>query len=239
MVEIQKTAVMNGFQSFVRDNWVRLLILGVLVWLSVQRRVSLELNLVLPPATTPAPASTQPEPYEMTETVQPSALPSSAPPAEQATLSPVPGLPVATDRPPAATALSAGRIQAFVERFGHVAATEEKKFGVPAAIILANGLYQSRAGTSEAVTRGNNYFALPCTSDWKGATISLGGKCYRSYDNAWLSFRDHSKFLAPWAMRLPANDLDGWARVLESEVYHQPGLAERLMELVRTAALQP
>ncbi len=227
---------MNGFQSFVRDNWVRLLILGVLLWLSVQRRVSLELNLVLPPATTPA--SSQPEPYEMTEAEAQQPVHYPATPAEQATLSPVPSQPVAPEPGPVDEPLSATRIQAFVDRFRHVAATEEKKFGVPAAIILANGLYHSRAGTSEAVTRANNYFALPCTPDWKGATISLGGRCYRSYDNAWLSFRDHSKLLSPWAMRLPANDFAAWARLLENEVYHEPGLTDRLMTLARRAGLQ-
>ncbi len=130
--------------------------------------------------------------------------------------------------------LSAERVRAFVDRFAHVAAAEEKKFGIPSAIILANGLYHSRGGTSVLVARGNNYFALPCTSRWEGAALRLEGKCYRSYDNAWLSFRDHSLWLARWSAGLSANDLAGWAALLEREVYGEPGLGGRLVELIRT-----
>lgn len=133
--------------------------------------------------------------------------------------------------------LDAARVHAFVERFAHVAATEQKKFGIPAAIILANGLYHSQGGTSALVVRGNNYFALPCTARWGGATLELGGRCYRRYDNAWLSFRDHSLWLADWSVGLSASDLAGWAALLERQVYGEPGLAARLLELIRTWGL--
>ncbi|MEZ4988463.1 MAG: glucosaminidase domain-containing protein [Saprospiraceae bacterium] len=87
-------------------------------------------------------------------------------------------------------------IEAFVQRFQHVAQSEQEKFGIPASIILAHALLQSNAGTLPVASVGYNYFALPCTSDWEDQTQDgSSSECLRKYNNAWLSFRDHSLFL--------------------------------------------
>jgi len=104
---------------------------------------------------------------------------------------------------------------AFVRRFARVAITERKKFGIPSSYILANGLLHSRAGYDPRVQLGNNYFGIPCTPDWRGATIQVGGSCYRAYETPWMSFRDHSLFVAtgphsPDQHPLPT-DYVGWA----------------------------
>lgn len=131
---------------------------------------------------------------------------------------------------------------AFIRRFAHVAIAERKKFGIPSSLILAHGLLQSRAGYDRRVERGNNYFGLPCTPDWRGATITIEGTCYRAYETAWMSFRDHSLFLAkgPYAPQRPLlnSDYEGWIKELIANGYPAPsGYGEQVVELIERLQL--
>src|ERR1700743_1575130 len=56
----------------------------------------------------------------------------------------------------------------YVNTYKALAITEEQRSGVPAAIILAQGLHESEAGTSELVKQSNNHFGIKCRDDWKG-----------------------------------------------------------------------
>ena len=107
----------------------------------------------------------------------------------------------------------------FIRRFRKVAKAEGRKFNLPPAIILANGLLLSAAGSSKIAVDGNNFFAIPCTADWQGKTQQIDGICYRVYDRAWTSFRDHSLYLTTnieWGDTLPdEQDYQGWAKLLE------------------------
>ncbi len=110
-------------------------------------------------------------------------------------------------------------IQKFIDRFVHVAETEQEKYGVPASLTLANGLLMSYAGTRDLSQQTNNYFALPCTSDWQGPKETSNARCYRVYDNAWTSFRDHSLYLTTGAQSYLKNlgdkNFKAWAKELE------------------------
>ncbi len=206
---------MKYILTFVRQQWLRLLILFSLLWLLQQREVVIELNLTLPAATAHQRRAIKDSP--------PIAAPTVSSP-QQATISPFEG---SINTP----TITTERAKAFIERFGQVATMEQKKFGIPASIILANGLWHSEAGTSALVTKGNNYFALPCDDDQATSdAIWHGGKRFRHYDNAWLSFRDHSLYLAHLAA---GRNITDWAAFLEKEVYHQPGLGEKLHELIQ------
>lgn len=111
-------------------------------------------------------------------------------------------------------------VQAYLKRFARVAASESEKFGIPASVILANAALQSYAGQRAISQKGNNHFALPCTSDWKGASEEVAGKCFRVYENAWTSFRDHSYYITTGRMaelkNLKNADYKTWAKALEN-----------------------
>jgi len=128
-------------------------------------------------------------------------------------------------------------IQAFLKRFAQVAIDERKKYGIPSSIILANALLHSHAGKRDLTLQGHNYFALPCTSDWKGQTGEYQGSCYRHYPTAWMSFRDHSLFLTTGKNadlpKLGATDYQAWAKALEQRNFsEQKDLAAQLVLLI-------
>ncbi len=114
-------------------------------------------------------------------------------------------------------------ILAFINRFVHVAETEQEKFGIPASLILAQALLSSYAGTRDICQSTNNLFALPCTADWQGAKETANAHCFRAYDNAWMSFRDHSYFLTTgsrtYLKDLGNTDYAAWAKELEKAGY--------------------
>jgi hypothetical protein len=122
--------------------------------------------------------------------------------------------------------LDENSIQQFFQRFQHVAETEQEKFGIPAAIILANSLLNSQAGKAPYAVQGNNFFRLTCSEDWKGQTQDDDrGNCLRSYDNAWMSFRDHSLFFTTGAHAafrdIPASNYRAWAAAMNDSPYNE------------------
>jgi flagellum-specific peptidoglycan hydrolase FlgJ len=117
-----------------------------------------------------------------------------------------------------------------------VAENEQLKYGVPASVILASGLLMSEAGNAELSREGNNFFALPCTADWKGQEGYHDGKCFRYYENAWTSFRDNSLYLTTYLFpgkQLPADDYKSWVAALEQVKYgDEPNLAAQLAKII-------
>lgn len=133
--------------------------------------------------------------------------------------------------------------RAFIDRFAHVAQAEQEKYGVPASVILAYSMLYSRAGQAMSAQEGNNYFALPCTGDWEGATQqTANGTCVRRYDNAWMSFRDNSLFLTTGTNArlrvLRGQDYRAWASSLEDMPTNENDeLGEQLVQIIEQLGL--
>lgn len=141
--------------------------------------------------------------------------------------------------------LSAGntRLTALAERFAQVAAAEQAKFGIPASITLASLLLHSQGGKAALVQKGNNFFAMPCTPDWLGDTVNEGGRCYRYYESAWMSIRDHSLFMTTGKQtkfrQLRGKPYREWARAIErTAVYPHPHMASQLLRTIERFELQ-
>lgn len=134
--------------------------------------------------------------------------------------------------------VDAEEIDKFIQRFSHVAEAEQDKFGIPASITLAHSLLFSQAGQHPLLSKGHNYFGLPCTDDWQGQTQDgEQGECLRRYDNAWMSFRDHSLYYTTGPhtslRQLVGEDYRSWAKALEdSPLNTRKRLAEQLLELI-------
>ena len=114
--------------------------------------------------------------------------------------------------------LSATYLQ-YIEQYKEIAIDQQREYGIPASITLAQGLLESAAGTSYLARKGNNHFGIKCHSQWKGEVIEVGDTarrvCYRQYGSARESFDDHARFLQTKRYRrlydLEVTDYKGWA----------------------------
>src|SRR5690349_10770602 len=90
-------------------------------------------------------------------------------------------------------------VKAYIENYKDLAISEMQRTGIPASITLAQGIYESTAGTSELVMQSNNHFGIKCKSDWTGESVKhdddLKNECFRKYPSAVDSYKDHSDFL--------------------------------------------
>jgi hypothetical protein len=88
---------------------------------------------------------------------------------------------------------------AYIAQFKSIAMKEMKRTGVPASITLAQAILESNSGESNLAKNHNNHFGIKCKSDWTGAKAyqddDAKQECFRAYDAAELSFKDHSNFL--------------------------------------------
>ena len=123
--------------------------------------------------------------------------------------------------------------QAYLKRFAKVAKEEQKRYGIPASIILAVSLYQSAAGQRDISLDINNQFALPCGGNWNGACREFQGHTYRKYSSAWASFRDFSLFASENFARLKGADYEAWALALENDSFGETDdFAKQIVEII-------
>lgn len=89
----------------------------------------------------------------------------------------------------------------YVGRFSDVARQEQKQFGIPASVSLAQGLVESRAGNSKLAQKNNNHFGLKCFSrhcksgHCSNFTDDTHKDFFLKFKSPWESWRAHSKLL--------------------------------------------
>ena len=88
---------------------------------------------------------------------------------------------------------------AYITQYKAIAMKEMKRTGVPASITLAQAILESNSGESNLSKKYNNHFGIKCKTDWTGAKAyqddDAKQECFRAYDAAEASFKDHSNFL--------------------------------------------
>ena len=67
-----------------------------------------------------------------------------------------------------AFAYDPGTAYDYITRYKATALQNEKDYGIPATIILAQGILESGAGTSELTRVSNNHFGIKAGPKWKG-----------------------------------------------------------------------
>ena len=117
----------------------------------------------------------------------------------------------------------------YIRRHERIAKAEEKKFGVPASITLAQGLLESDAGGSRLARNNNNHFGIKCFSKTcaKGHCVNYTDDThkdfFRNYESAWGSFRGHSLLLQKSRYKslyqLKKTDYKGWSHGLRKAGY--------------------
>ena len=130
---------------------------------------------------------------------------------------------------------------AYIEEWKAIAIQEQEDYGIPASITMAQGLLESSAGQSELAINAKNHFGIKCTNEWFGGVYyhddDSQGECFRQYNNAAESFKDHSIFLKrprySTCFEIAIEDYEGWARRLKECGYAtDPSYAPKLIKLI-------
>ena len=145
-----------------------------------------------------------------------------------------------------ATPLRDGKAQRlrYIKQYRNAAIANRKRYGIPAAITLGQGLLESAGGTSFLAQNGNNHFGIKASRDWNGPSLCKPKENvpYRKYDRVEDCFADHARFLmrkryAP-LFKLDITDYKGWARTLKSCGYAtDPKYAEKLIRVIEAYEL--
>ena len=133
-------------------------------------------------------------------------------------------------------------IESYIAQWAPTAVREMYRSGVPASITLAQGILESRYGLSTLAADGNNHFGIKCHKDWTGKKQyhddDAKGECFRVYDTAEESFRDHSDFLRyrdryKFLFDFETTDYKSWANGLKKAGYAtDPGYPGKLIKYI-------
>ena len=136
----------------------------------------------------------------------------------------------------------------YIENYKDIAMTEMVNNKIPASITLAQGILESGNGQSKLAKEGNNHFGIKCHKDWKGRSMRMDddapNECFRVYNSAEESYRDHSIFLRngtryAFLFDLKITDYKGWAKGLKKAGYATlPTYANVLINYIETYNLQ-
>ena len=98
------------------------------------------------------------------------------------------------------TATLQAQHQDFINRFYQVAMTENRLYGIPASVTLAQAILETGGGTSLGFKDHKNSFGIRCTKkkhiNCCAPYVDAGDKIrLRKYNTCWESFRCHSKYI--------------------------------------------
>jgi flagellum-specific peptidoglycan hydrolase FlgJ len=129
----------------------------------------------------------------------------------------------------------------YINNYRKLAIRQQKKYKIPASIILAQALLESNGGQSYLALAGNNHFGLKSTG-WEGLSICKYDagvySCFRKYLYVYSSFEDHSRFISERSFyrplfKLSLTDYKGWATGLNKCGYAKdPQYGTKLIRLI-------
>lgn len=127
------------------------------------------------------------------------------------------------------TSQSVSDINRYIENYKSIALDQERQYGIPASITLAQGILESGAGKSWLTRKSNNHFGIKKGSDWNGPLCYAWDddpqkSPFRVYSSAAESYRDHSLFLKNngryrFLFSKSVYDYRGWATGLQKAGY--------------------
>ncbi len=140
------------------------------------------------------------------------------------------------------TTVSSDMVYNYVMTYSEIAMQNMRDYGIPASIILAQGVLESGSGKGELSSKSNNHFGIKCHKEWTGESVlhddDTKGECFRKYKDPAESYRDHALFLTSRPryaslFQLPKDDYEGWAKGLRAAGYAtDPGYPQKLIGLI-------
>ena len=130
----------------------------------------------------------------------------------------------------------------YIYKWRHIAIENMEVYGIPASITMGQAILESGYGNGYLARVANNHFCIKCKGSWTGATITHSDDnpddCFRVYECAEDSFRDHADFLNngsryDFLFAYDADDYKNWAKGLKKAGYATaPDYAERLINVI-------
>lgn len=130
----------------------------------------------------------------------------------------------------------------YIDDFKGIAKNNMTQYGIPASITLAQGILESGSGTGVLSVKANNHFGIKCHQGWTGPSVrhddDSAQECFRKYEKASESYRDHSLFLTTRSryaslFELPKDDYKAWAKGLKAAGYAtDPKYPDKLISLI-------
>ncbi|MEP1487014.1 MAG: glucosaminidase domain-containing protein [Algibacter sp.] len=130
-------------------------------------------------------------------------------------------------KPNTSAIVYANTTEEYIDTYKIIAQEEMRLYNIPASITMAQGILESGSGKGRLSVKANNHFGIKC-HNWTGAKIyhddDEAQECFRKYNNAKYSFRDHSLFLTgrkryEGLFKLKQSDYKGWAKGLRAAGY--------------------
>ncbi|MBN8702012.1 MAG: glucosaminidase domain-containing protein [Bacteroidetes bacterium] len=135
----------------------------------------------------------------------------------------------------------------YIKNYKNDAIKEMKAHGIPASIILAQGLLESSYGKSKLAVNANNHFGIKCHNYWTGEKFiqddDAEDECFRKYKTVLESYSDHTAFLKTrqryaFLFELKTTDYKGWAKGLSKAGYAtDPKYSDKLINIIENYKL--
>lgn len=131
----------------------------------------------------------------------------------------------------------------YIEKYKSTALKFEEEYGIPAPITLAQGILESKAGTSSLTKASNNHFCIKAGKNWTGRVhLAWDDEAvksrFRCYNSAEESYRDYAELLSTSStyrnlFKINRYDYRGWAHGLKKAGYAtSPTYAQALIGLI-------
>ncbi|WP_026730460.1 glucosaminidase domain-containing protein [Flavobacterium denitrificans] len=140
------------------------------------------------------------------------------------------------------TVVTSDLINNYIFQFKDIAMGNMKTYGIPASIILAQGILESGAGKGDLALEANNHFGIKCHKDWLGESVrhddDSAQECFRKYPHASESYRDHALFLVgkkryESLFTYEKDDYKAWAKGLRACGYAtDPNYPDKLISYI-------
>lgn len=133
-------------------------------------------------------------------------------------------------------------VNTYVNNYKDIAMGNMKNYGIPASIILAQGILESGAGKGDLALKANNHFGIKCHAGWTGESVrhddDAAQECFRKYNDPADSYKDHALFLTSRSryahlFNLEKGDYQAWAKGLRASGYAtDPKYPEKLISYI-------
>lgn len=133
----------------------------------------------------------------------------------------------------------------YVERYAEFAIEQQRKYGIPASVTLAQGILESANGQSQLSRECNNHFGIKAGKSWLDAGGQYGtytddkpnekfckyASVGDSYEHHSLILKNNSRYAACFS--LPQDDYRGWCQGLQNAGYAtSKGYASSLISVI-------